>query len=77
MIIKPFGLCIHGCIDGLSRELIWLNVYSTYNDPRSVADYFYNAIQEAAGCPFIMRGDRGTENVIVKEMQIKLVQQQG
>ena len=75
--IKPFGLCIHGCIDGFSRKLIWLNVYSTNNDPRIVAGYFYNAIQETGGCPFNMRGDRGTENVIVKEMQSQLVQQQG
>lgn len=22
--LKPFGFCIHGCIDGYSRRLMWL-----------------------------------------------------
>lgn len=71
--IKPFGLAIHGCIDGFSRKIIWLNAYSTNNDPRIVAGYFFNAIKEMGGCPFKMRGDRGTENVTVKQMQTQLV----
>ena len=32
--LKPFGLCISGCIDGFSRQLIWLNVYHTSSNPR-------------------------------------------
>ena len=24
--LKPFGLCIHGVIDGFSRKVLWLNV---------------------------------------------------
>ena len=30
--LKPYGFCISGCIDGFSREMIWLNVYT----PRTV-----------------------------------------
>ena len=32
--LKPYGLCISGCIDGFSRQLIWLNVYRTSSNPR-------------------------------------------
>jgi hypothetical protein len=24
--LKPYGIPIHGCIDGFSRKVIWLNV---------------------------------------------------
>ena len=27
--LKPFGFCKHGCIDGFSRRLIWLEVGPT------------------------------------------------
>ena len=30
--VKPYGLCISGCVDGFSRQLIWLNVYKTNNE---------------------------------------------
>ena len=29
--LVPFGFGIHGCIDGFSRYVVWLNVYSTNN----------------------------------------------
>ena len=27
--LKTFGLCVHGCIDGFSRRILWLKVSST------------------------------------------------
>ena len=30
--LKPFGFCIHGCVDGFSRKIRWLSVGSTNND---------------------------------------------
>ena len=71
--IKRFGLAIHGCIDGFSRKLIWLKVYSTNNDPWIVAGYFYEALEEYAGCPKVVRGDCGTENVNIKNIQEALM----
>lgn len=35
--LKPFGICIHGCIDGFSRYIIWVKAGSTNNDPRIIA----------------------------------------
>jgi hypothetical protein len=66
-------LAIHGCIDGFSRKIIWLNVYHTNNDPKVVAGYFLDAVSDHGGCPRIVRGDAGTENVNVKRIQEELM----
>ena len=31
--LKPFGFSVHGCIDGFSRRLIWLEVGPTNKNP--------------------------------------------
>ena len=67
--LKPFGLCIHGCIFGYSRKIIWLNVYKSNNNPRVIAGYFLEAIQQYGGTARIIRGDFGTENTLVKQFQ--------
>jgi hypothetical protein len=38
--LKPFGICINGCIDGFSRYIVWLEAYSTNSDPAIIASYF-------------------------------------
>ena len=67
--LKPYGLCINGCIDGYSRKIMWLNVYHTNNDPKVVGGYFLEAVKECGGCPRIVRSDRGTENGHVRAFQ--------
>lgn len=37
--LKPYGLCISGCIDGFSRHIMWLNMYHTSSNPRVIARY--------------------------------------
>ena len=71
--LKPFGFGISGCIDGFSRKIIWLNVYHTNSDPRVIGSYYFEAIQTLRGCPVFMRGDPGTENVLVKQFQNTLL----
>ena len=61
--IKPFGLCIHGAIDGYSRRILWLEVGPSNNNPRIVARYFLDCVKQLGGVPRTIRGDRGTENV--------------
>lgn len=70
--IKPYGICIHGCIDGFSRNIMWLEAYKTNNDPRVIAGYFIEAVAEQGGCPRRIRADFGTENSVVRELQITL-----
>lgn len=59
--LKPYGICIHGCIDGYSREIIWLEAASSNNNPRLIAGYFVDAVSKIGGCPKIVRADMGTE----------------
>lgn len=70
--LKPFGLCISGCIDGFSRHIMWLRVGHTNNDPKVIAGYYVDTLQKFGGCPLTMRSDLGTENTLVKQMQIEL-----
>lgn len=67
--LKPFGICINGCIDGFSRKIVWLNAFTTSSDPKIVGGYYMDAVERQGGCPRIVRGDRGTENVKVRDFQ--------
>ena len=67
--LKPFGLCINGCICGFSRNIIWLNVYNTNNNPKVIGGYFLEVVKECGGCPCIIRADYGTENGHVRDFQ--------
>lgn len=68
--LKRFGICINGCIDGYSRHIIWMNCYITSSDPKVIGGYFVNAVSSLEGCPLVIRSDRGTENVRVRQFQI-------
>ncbi|XP_077862696.1 uncharacterized protein LOC144344733 [Saccoglossus kowalevskii] len=70
--LKPYGICISGCIDGFSRSIIWLEAYKTNNDPKVIASYYVEAVKARQGCPRIIRADRGTENGYIEQMQIFL-----
>ena len=67
--LKPFGFCVHGCIDGYSRRILWIDVATTNNDPGVVAKYFLGYIRSVGGVPRILRGDNGTENVTMAAIQ--------
>ncbi|VDI80797.1 Hypothetical predicted protein [Mytilus galloprovincialis] len=67
--LKPYGLCINGCVDGFSRKMMWVKVGKTSSDPKVIAKYFIEAIQNAGGYPYHMRGDMGTGNGTVAAMQ--------
>ncbi|XP_061885060.1 uncharacterized protein LOC133635791 [Entelurus aequoreus] len=67
--LKPFGICINGCIDGFSRKIIWMNAFTTNSDPTVIGGYYMEAVKKLGGCPRIVRGDRGTENVKVRDFQ--------
>lgn len=70
--LKPFGIAIHGAVDGFSRRLLWLKAGHSNNNPRLVAKYYIDFIRRSQGVPKIVRTDRGTENTIVHRLQVAL-----
>ena len=67
--LKPYGFPIHGCIDGFSRKILWLEIVRTNNDPRVVGKLFVDCVKKLECCPTILRTDRGTENGIMAASQ--------
>ena len=41
--LKPYGIAIHGCIDGFSRKIVWLEASRTNNDPSVIASILYES----------------------------------
>lgn len=65
--IKLFVFGISRCIDGFLWKMLWLNVYKINNDLKVIVGYFVEIIVEMFGCLFFVRGDRGIEDILVKE----------
>lgn len=70
--LTPHGVCINGCIDGFSRQIMWLEAGKTNSDPHVIAGYFIRTILSKNGTPTYIRSDMGTENIIVAQMQLFL-----
>ncbi|XP_077977447.1 uncharacterized protein LOC144433008 [Glandiceps talaboti] len=70
--LVPYGLAIHGCIDGFSRKVIWLKVCASNRDPKKVAAFYVDAIKKHKGCPRIVRADHGTETGVIMTIQALL-----
>jgi len=68
--LKRFGFAIHGCIDGFSRKIVWLNVSTTNNDPLVIANYFLNCASRLQKAPRLLRMDKGTENIYCQDLQV-------
>lgn len=43
--LKPFGICVSGCIDGFSRKIIWMKAWRGSSDPQLIATYFLETIK--------------------------------
>ena len=67
--LSPFGIFIHGAVDGFSRRILWLEVNSTNKNPNVIASHYLTTVQELEGVPRRMRCDRGTENTIIGSLQ--------
>ena len=70
--LKPYGFSIHGCIDGFSRRIIWLEVGVTNKMPEVVAHYYITALKQLKRLPTRIRSDDGTENSVIEAMKITL-----
>ena len=60
--LKKFGFSIHGCIDGFSRESMWLIVSTSNNDPLVIANLFLSIQKHRKDC--------GRENIYCEDMQV-------
>lgn len=67
--LKPYGITIHGCIDGYSRRIMWMKCGYTNNNPRVIAQHYIDTVRYVQGVPSLMRVDRGTENSIIAFVQ--------
>ncbi len=70
--IKRYGFAIHGAIDGFSREVLWLRVYRSNNDPQIIAQYYLDFLEESGFCPVRIRSDYGTENPKTRAIHLYL-----
>jgi len=68
-IIKRFELCVHDCIDGFLRRIMWLEAGPTNNNPNVIGEYFADCVTQLNGIPCLIRADRGTENVNIELFQ--------
>lgn len=67
--LKPYGFAIHGCIDGYSRRVLWLEVSSSNNNPSVIASYYLQALKQTGRAPRLLRCDCGTENSYLRFLQ--------
>ena len=67
--VKPFGIAIHGAIDGYIRRTLWPKLSSSNNNPKVIASYYLCCIKELNLTPCVVRDKRGTEDVILCGMQ--------
>lgn len=70
--LKPYGFSIHGCINGFSRRLIWLDVSSSNKKPELITSYYINAVKQLGGIPKKLKTDDGTEHSLIERMHLAL-----
>jgi hypothetical protein len=67
--LKPYGVSVHGGIDGFSRRLLWLKCCNSNKKPQYIGHFYLEYVEEIQGLPLRVYADRGTENVIVRDIQ--------
>lgn len=70
--LKPYGISVHAAVDGYSRRILWLHACSSNKKPEFIAQYYIDYVREINGLPCIIYADRGTENAIVRDLQLTL-----
>lgn len=70
--LKPYGICIYGCIDAWSRKVLSIEVGINNNDPRRVGVYFLRTVARCGGIPQKTSTDHGTETLDIAQHQLLL-----
>ena len=70
--LKPFGISVHGAIDGYSRKIIWLKACDSNKKPSYVSRFYLDYVRAINGVPVVVYADRGTENSLLRDLQYAL-----
>ena len=70
--LKRWGFCIHGCIDGFSRKILWLYVASSNSDPLIIGNFYLKCLETFHMAPTTLRMDKGRENIYCEDIQVFL-----
>ena len=68
--IKPCGFSIHGCIDGYSGRIIWLDVSTSNKSPGPIANYYLKAAKNLNGIAKIIKADNETEHSLIEPIHL-------
>ena len=63
---------MHGCIDGFSRGLVWLEVSSSNKKPEIIGKFYLDAVRQLQSIPRKLKADDGTEHAIIQPIHILL-----
>ena len=66
--LKSFGFSVHGCVDGFSRRLLWLEVGPINKNPEVIAKFYLDTVKQLGGVPRKIRSDDGTENSVIEAL---------
>lgn len=70
--LKPYGIYIHGAIDGYSRKILWLRAGYTNKNPMYILSLYLDFLLHSMKLPRSIRFDGGTENVLVRDVHLIL-----
>ena len=60
--LKPYDFSIHGCINGFSRRMLWLEVSTSNKMPEILAKYYLDATKQY-DIPVNVKVDDGKEHI--------------
>ena len=75
--LRRWGFAIHGCVDSLSRNILWLRVATTNSYPTDIANYYLDFIYRTKFCPKVLRMDRDNKNIYCEYLQLFLTGHSG
>ena len=61
---------MHGCVDGFSRRLLWLEVGPINKNPEVIAKFYLDTVKQLGGVPRKIRSDDGTENSVIEALSL-------
>lgn len=63
-----FPLAIYGCLDTASRKILFLKVWTTNSDPKIVAKWYFDYLNDSRVIASKLRMDKGTETGLMATM---------